>query len=92
MLFYFVECNTTVTSLEDISSHAACHIPDRCTAVDCCITLPSFRRNVNVFVDLDSCDYRLSVGIEKIHLNFSLVDYQWGTLQQYSLVGVVSLK
>jgi hypothetical protein len=64
-------------------------IPDRCTAVDCCITLPSFRRNVNVFVDLDSCDYRLSVGIEKIHLNFSLVDYQWGTLQQYSLVGVV---
>ncbi|VDI06314.1 Hypothetical predicted protein [Mytilus galloprovincialis] len=85
------ECKTPVASLEDISSHAACHIQDRCTAIDCCITLPSFKRNVNVFVDLDPCEYRLSIAIEKVHLNLSLVDYKWGSFQQFSLLGVINL-
>lgn len=38
------------------------------------------------------CDSRLMVGIEKIALNYSLLDYEWGKLQSLNLYGVFIVK
>ncbi|VDI45262.1 Hypothetical predicted protein [Mytilus galloprovincialis] len=86
--FYISECPSKVNLFKNISSFATCRIPLKCTAIDCCITLPYFGRGVNFFIDLDMCDSRLMVGIEKIALNYSLLDYEWGKLQSLNLYGV----
>lgn len=54
--------------------------------------MPYFGRGVNFFIDLDICDSRLMVGIEKIALNYSLLDYEWGKLQSLNLYGVFIVK
>jgi len=78
--------------LEDISKYAVCTIPEKCNGVDCCLTLPVVKHNVHIFIDIDTCDYKLTFGIEKIKLNHSLIDYEWGTLQRISLYGVINMK
>ncbi|XP_071123205.1 uncharacterized protein [Mytilus edulis] len=84
-------CSSEVRFLDDISSFAECRIPEKCTAIDCCLTLPYIGRNINFVIDLDFCSFRLMVEVEKIALNFSLLDYEWGKLQSLSLYGVFNV-
>lgn len=91
-LVYFLGCVEPVTSLINISSHASCHIPGSCMAVDCCVTMPSFRRDIHVLVDLDPCEFTLIVEIERVHLSLPLMEYKWGSLEEFSLLGVVGVK
>lgn len=91
-MFEISDCSLEGRLLDNIPSFAECRIPEKCTAIDCCVTLPYLGRNINFVIDLDFCDFRLMVEIEKIALNFSLLDYEWGKLQSLSLYGVFNVK
>ncbi|VDI79784.1 Hypothetical predicted protein [Mytilus galloprovincialis] len=75
----------------DLASYGVCHIPHTCTSIDCCVSLPVLHRTIHASVDIDTCNYKLTVDIEKVHLEYSLVDYKWGRTEKYSLFGLMHL-
>jgi hypothetical protein len=44
----------------------SCYLSETCTAIDCCIDVEQISRSVNVYINLDACNYRLTAGIEKV--------------------------
>ncbi|KAK3612535.1 hypothetical protein CHS0354_024512 [Potamilus streckersoni] len=85
------ECPGNIT-LPKLPGPVTCHIPDYCTGISCCVDVRSIGRSFHVYVDIDSCDHRLTVGIEQLHVNISLIGYVWGQKQSLSLKGLVLLE
>ncbi|CAC5375019.1 unnamed protein product [Mytilus coruscus] len=81
----------SVPDMIDISPYGECYIPHTCTSIDCCVNLPGLHRNIHASVDIDTCNYKLTVDIEKVHLEYSLVDYEWGHTETYSLFGLFNV-
>jgi hypothetical protein len=73
-------------------SGVSCHIPDYCTGIDCCVDVPVIQRAFHAYVLLDACNYKLSVGIEKLSFNLTLFDYEWGKVEHFYLQGVIRLE
>jgi hypothetical protein len=88
---YLSECQS-ITLPVDISNSATCYIPDTCTSIDCCIEVATLGRSFRTYVDIDTCSYKLTVEIDKIHLEYSLVDYEWGKKETYTLFGLLNLE
>ncbi|KAK3609658.1 hypothetical protein CHS0354_035943 [Potamilus streckersoni] len=72
-------------------SETVCNIPSFCTGVECCTTVPELFVNLHTKVFVDACKKVLSVAIEKMTFEISLLDYQWGKNEEVSLQGVVKL-
>ncbi|XP_076076023.1 uncharacterized protein LOC143046845 [Mytilus galloprovincialis] len=85
------DCSTKIPDKTDLSHYVVCYIPHTCTSIDCCVNLPGLHRTIHASVDIDTCNYKLTVGIEKVHLEYSLVDYEWGLEEKYNLFGIFSL-
>ncbi|VDI08030.1 Hypothetical predicted protein [Mytilus galloprovincialis] len=76
------ECPSMPNSLNPLSSYIACYIPDHCTAVDCCLDVELLDRSFHIFVDIDSCYYRLTIGVERMSYTLNLInDYKWVCLE-----------
>lgn len=76
-------CNITDCPLPVVTSSlptgALCQIPSTCTSVQCCITTHSpLERSFSVFLDLDPCNHRISLGIENFVHEISLYDFTYG--------------
>ncbi|CAG2257233.1 unnamed protein product [Mytilus edulis] len=84
-------CTETITSLRKLDNTTTCHLLSTCTGIECCSTSDSLGLTLNSYVYIDPCNYRLSIGIEQIQLNYSLVDYNWGEWIHYSLYDVYNL-
>ncbi|CAC5374575.1 unnamed protein product [Mytilus coruscus] len=85
------DCTETITALRMLDNTTTCHLLSTCTGIECCSTSESLGLTLNSYVYLDPCNYRLSIGIEQIQLNYSLVDYNWGEWIHYSLYDVYNL-
>ncbi|VDI03913.1 Hypothetical predicted protein, partial [Mytilus galloprovincialis] len=87
------DCSTkaTVVLEEPISNHTSCYIPDKCTAIYCCTDIPLLNITVNTGVDLDMCNYQLTVTLEEVTLEYTLVDYEYGSRKKFSLYGFLDL-
>ncbi|VDI38368.1 Hypothetical predicted protein [Mytilus galloprovincialis] len=81
----------SVADKTDLSPYGVCYIPHTCTSIDCCVNLPGLHRNIHAYVDIDTCNYKLTVNIEKVHLEYSLVDYVWGSTEINSLFGLFNV-
>ncbi|VDH92137.1 Hypothetical predicted protein [Mytilus galloprovincialis] len=82
------DCASAIGLNEAISGHSSCYIPDKCTAIHCCTDIPLLNITVNTGIDMDICDYRLTVSLEEVTLEFSLVDYEYGSRKKFSLFGL----
>ncbi|KAI8485717.1 hypothetical protein Bbelb_365510, partial [Branchiostoma belcheri] len=71
--------NCPVT-LPTLPNAAGCTVHEHCLGMDCCITLDiKVATIVSVaFVDFDSCNYTLSVGIGNWQYDYSIFTYSWG--------------
>ncbi|VDI08519.1 Hypothetical predicted protein [Mytilus galloprovincialis] len=85
------DCASTIGLNEVISGHSSCYSPDKCTAIYCCTDIPQLNITVNTGIDLDICDYRLTVSLEEVTLEYSLVDYEYGSKKKFSLFGLFDL-
>jgi len=65
-------------TLPELPENVMCHIPDYCTGITCCMYLKEVRTSVNFRFELNTCEYTLNLGIEKLGKNISLLDYTWG--------------
>ncbi|KAK3589057.1 hypothetical protein CHS0354_008707 [Potamilus streckersoni] len=85
------ECPSSVDVLP-LPSILTCHIPDYCTGVDCCVDVELIGKSLHVYVLLDTCNYTLTVGIEKAMVTKSLISYKFGTEENFSLLGVMKIR
>jgi hypothetical protein len=70
----------------------SCHIPTYCTGFDCCVYMDIVKRSFKLFLHIDACSYMFSIGIEKFGLNVSLLEYEWGKTEQFSLMGALRIR
>ncbi|KAK3102203.1 hypothetical protein FSP39_009587 [Pinctada imbricata] len=85
------ECNQTTQDLNSLGATTSCRITSECTEVECCMDVNKVGRSFNMYVYADVCNYKLTVGIEKLQLNYSLVDYNYGQSKHVSLYGMINL-
>jgi hypothetical protein len=69
--------------LPKIHKSMSCYLSETCTAIDCCIDVEQIGRSVNVYINLDACNYRLTAGIEKVTFDIPLLQYQFGQKQKH---------
>lgn len=55
-----------------------CYIDQTCTAVQCCVDVTELGKALEIGINIDPCDFRLSVRIEKLSFEVTLFDYIWG--------------
>jgi len=56
-----------------------CYIPDYCSAIYCCAKDDFTGLSFYTYLDINTCDYNVSGGIETLTFSFQLLDYEWGT-------------
>ena len=74
------------------SALVSCHVPEYCTGVKCCVDADLIGRSFEAYVLLDACSNRMSVGVEKLKFDVSLLDYDFGKTEHFSLLGVIHIQ
>ncbi|CAG2204548.1 unnamed protein product [Mytilus edulis] len=69
-----------------LPDNIVCSLFDTCTSVDCCMDVELLNKSFHIYLDIDPCYHRLTVGIEQMQFNRSLQDYSWGTVLAVSLL------
>ncbi|XP_052067241.1 uncharacterized protein LOC127706624 [Mytilus californianus] len=70
----------------------ACNLGQSCTSIYCCIQENNLRRSFNVWLDVNTCTYKLRFGIEKLSHQIDLFGYKWGTIERKYLMNVVRVE
>ncbi|XP_052806223.1 uncharacterized protein LOC128235441 [Mya arenaria] len=84
------ECGALLR-LPILPKNVVCHIPDFCTGIECCIGVDIIRRSFNTKLVLNACDLTFTIGIEKLSKEISLTSYNWGTVEEVSVGGVIKI-
>ena len=88
--FPFTACVSILTSLKKESLY--CSARDSCLALDCCADVNEIGQKLHFDVDFDICHNMININIENVNHSISLFDYNYGTLKEVSLAGVVTLR
>ncbi|XP_076089891.1 uncharacterized protein LOC143061777 [Mytilus galloprovincialis] len=85
------DCADPVGSLLPLGSDTTCQLDSSCTAFDCCLDSTSLGLTFNGYVRLDPCNYKIYIGLEGIDLDYTLIDFSFGTVQHYAMNEVFNL-
>ncbi|XP_063447893.1 uncharacterized protein LOC134727441 [Mytilus trossulus] len=85
------DCADPVGTLLPLGSDTTCHLDSSCTAVDCCLDSTSLDLTFNGYVRLDPCNYKIYIGLEGIDLDYTLIDFGFGTVQHYAMNEVFNI-
>ncbi|VDI38371.1 SWI/SNF-related matrix-associated actin-dependent regulator of chromatin subfamily E, member 1 [Mytilus galloprovincialis] len=80
------------SDLPPIETSMTCYIPSYCTGINCCIEVDQIGKTFNVYALLDGCNWRLTLGIERRKIDISLLDYNWGETQVFTLMDIIHLE
>eukprot|EP00105_Crassostrea_gigas_P044578 XP_019928726.1 PREDICTED: uncharacterized protein LOC105342845 [Crassostrea gigas] len=87
-----VTCCDQYVTLGGVPAGTTCHLYDFCTGVRCCSDIPLLDRSINTWLIIDHCNYKLSVGFEKLSINVSLRDYEMGKQKDVIINGVFRIR
>ncbi|XP_076086926.1 uncharacterized protein LOC143057501 [Mytilus galloprovincialis] len=87
----FSACPHKVSLVLPLPDNIVCSLSETCTSVDCCMDVELLNKSFHIYLDIDPCYHRLTVGIEQMQFNRSLQDYSWGTVLEVSLLGVINM-
>ena len=71
------DCNDTL-SLTNLPSYVNCHIGSSCNEVQCCLDIDRVGKTLDVFLRLDACRHTLTLGIEDLEVEYSLLSFTFG--------------
>lgn len=88
------ECPLTLKSaLPSLSAQPiTCHVDSSCGGLHCCINVASLSTTFATKLEVDPCNYKMTVGIEKLVFSKDLFTYEWGKEEQMWMFGVVRMK
>ncbi|XP_062596534.1 uncharacterized protein LOC134257978, partial [Saccostrea cucullata] len=65
-----------------------CVVGPRCTSMTCCTEDPEMETTFTWFIDVDSCNLELTLGIEEFRKKISLLEFEFGQKNQFHLKGI----
>ena len=68
------------TTRPDLTGNIACHISATCNSVACCVEVDELRRSLYTSIEINTCQYTLTVTIEGLQHEIELLNYKWGEL------------
>ena len=74
----------------DLPETLGCYVTN-CSHIECCMSVEPLQQTFGINIDIDACIHSVAIEIEKFVLEFSLVDFDWGTEQEVNLKGVVGI-
>lgn len=89
---HFADCDRATEKLPLLGPSTRCAISTSCSEIRCCIHSDILGENLEAYVDLDKCNAKVSVGIEKYHWTDKLIGYKFGDPRHVSLMGMVNLE
>nr|XP_022320681.1 uncharacterized protein LOC111122936 [Crassostrea virginica] len=85
------ECPNVKTPTS-LPTSVSCRIPNICTGIDCCVEIEFLGgRTINIQVLLDPCEGIMSLSIENMQYNLTLMDYTFGKTDHFSLQGAIRI-
>lgn len=75
-------CTSPIENSTQLSGPITCALDNKCTRVDCCVDVGFLGKSFHGFIHLDPCNFRLSVGVEKLKFDLELFQYPWGKCQK----------
>lgn len=88
----FIECEKETKGLSTLGTHTRCAISRTCSSVHCCLHSEVLNTNLNAFIDIDACNGKINVGIEKYQWSHKLLGYTFGEMKHVSLFGMINMK
>lgn len=76
--FFCADCKQPLSLPYLKETETTCIVDDTCTGVKCCVEMSLLDRSFVYSVRLDACSFMLTVGIEKLTYNHSLIGYKFG--------------
>ncbi len=74
---------TTLPALsEEVAKIAYCSLSENCLRLDCCLELNiekfKFRHSFKAFVEVDACDFTITIAFQNLRFPKMLLSYEWG--------------
>lgn len=64
-----------------MSGYVRCNMGYTCDTVSCCVDVEDLGRTMEVSLSIDHCNRKLTLQLERLSEEISLVDYKWGRLE-----------
>ena len=75
----FSDCAMDV-ELGDLPADMNCKFGASCSMLSCCLHSSLLQRNFEVNVTIDPCSLQMTLSIEKLEFDVSLIGYTWGKI------------
>lgn len=92
VIYNFVECEKETKGLSTLGTHTRCAISRTCSSVHCCLHSEVLNTNLDAFIDIDACNGKINVGIEKYQWTHKLLGYTFGEMKHVSLFGMINME
>lgn len=89
---FLSDCTTATAGLASLGAKTKCAISDSCTNVHCCLQSDTIQETLDAYIDVDICNGKIEVGIEKFHWSDRLLGYEYGTVKHVSMLGLVNIE
>ncbi|VDI36613.1 Hypothetical predicted protein, partial [Mytilus galloprovincialis] len=76
--------------LTNLTGPVSCNLDSICNKISCCVDVENLDRTIEISLSIDHCNSKLTLQLERLSIDVSLVDYKWGTQLEHGLVGVVN--
>ena len=72
----------------------SCRINSQCTSLHCCLNLDLkvTQLSSKAWLEIDPCDFKLSVGMGMWYFNISLFSYEWGKMERFSIGRAINVE
>lgn len=93
LFIYFITgtCPLTVSIPDHNLKEVSCTVASSCTSIACCVPVPLIDKNVEINVDIDTCELTMTLRVERLNYSLSLIDYEFGRKEYVWLSGVLRL-
>lgn len=75
-----------------VSNNLNCHISSNCTGIACCLQDHISGTSYQFSIEINPCDEKILITLEKFTFTMSLFDYTMGTKEVAKLFGVLELE
>lgn len=88
----FVGCETETKGLSPLGTHTRCAISSSCSDIHCCLHSDILKTNLDAFINIDVCNGKIYIGIEKYQWSHRLLGYKFGEMKHVSLFGMINME
>ncbi|XP_060596419.1 uncharacterized protein LOC132750447 [Ruditapes philippinarum] len=85
------DCALGLPSWFDDNAELQCGFQNSCSNISCCLMMKPLGRSFTINVDIQPCEFQISISIEKFKKVVSLNDYQWDASERVTLIGMLSV-